>query len=427
MFRFLHAADLHLDSPLRGLDRYEGAPVELFRRAGREAMENLVALALREEVRFVVLAGDLFDGDWPDVNTGLFFVKQMAVLNQGGISVYIVAGNHDAANRMTRSLPYPENVRVFPSDRPVTFQVEELPVAVHGQSYAAQDVRENLAAQYPSPAPGCFNIGLLHTALEGRAGHAPYAPCRMEELLSRGYDYWALGHAHQRESVSPDPRVPIEFPGNIQGRHVRETGPKGCLIVEVDDRRHAVVRFHALDVCRWARLEVDLQGVEAAAELQQRFERVLRAELERAEGRPLAARVVLHGRCPWHHRLLAQREKYRDEIRAQAIDQGGGQVWIEEVEIRTTPPSEDADQESLTDDAWSELLRAVRELRQELAAGVTNGLDIDDLNQLLNRLPPEMAAGDEALDFSSSGLVGELLEQAAALIVEQKEAEEDRR
>lgn len=426
MFRFLHAADLHLDSPLRGLDRYDGAPVDLFRRAGRAAMENLVELALKEEVRFVVLAGDLFDGDWPDVNTGLFFVNQMAALHRQGIGVYLISGNHDAANRMTRSLPYPENIHVFPSDRPVTLQIEGLPVALHGQSYAVQDVRENLAARYPPPLPGCFNIGLLHTALNGREGHDTYAPCSLEELISRGYDYWALGHAHQRESVSPHPHVLVEFPGNIQGRNVRETGAKGCLVVEVDPKRRPAVHFRALDVCRWARLEVDLKGVESSEEVHRRFRHALRAALDAADGRPLAARVVLQGCSPLHHRLLARRERWRDEIRAQAISVGAGQVWIEQLEIRTTAPGEAADEAQIAEDAWSELVRAVPQLRQDLADGAANGLELDELNQLLHRLPPEMLTGDEALDLSSPELTAELLEQAIALILEQGEAAENR-
>jgi exonuclease SbcD len=151
MFCFLHAADLHLDSPIRGLDRYEGAPVELFRLAGRAALENLVKLAIEKRVRFVVLAGELFDGDWLDVNTGLFFVKQMAKLREAGIAVYLIYGNHDAANRMTRSLPYPQTVHVFPSEQPATLLLDGVSAALHGQSYAKQDVRDNLAARYPAP------------------------------------------------------------------------------------------------------------------------------------------------------------------------------------------------------------------------------------------------------------------------------------
>ncbi|MCB1796433.1 MAG: DNA repair exonuclease, partial [Candidatus Competibacteraceae bacterium] len=107
--RFLHAADLHLDSPLRGLDRYEGAPVDEVRGATRRAFENLIAVARRERVDLVVIAGDLYDGDWPDYNTGLFFIKGVAQLAEEGIPVAIVRGNHDAASRLTKALRLPAN------------------------------------------------------------------------------------------------------------------------------------------------------------------------------------------------------------------------------------------------------------------------------------------------------------------------------
>jgi DNA repair exonuclease SbcCD nuclease subunit len=108
MIRFLHAADIHLDSPLTGLERYEGAPVEELRGATRRALENLVELAIERELDFVLIAGDLYDGDWKDHNTGLFFVDRMNRLREAAIPVVIISGNHDAANRMTRSLRRPD-------------------------------------------------------------------------------------------------------------------------------------------------------------------------------------------------------------------------------------------------------------------------------------------------------------------------------
>jgi DNA repair exonuclease SbcCD nuclease subunit len=121
MFRFLHAADLHLDSPLRELERYEGAPVEAIRQASRRALEKLVELAIEERVRFVLISGDVYDGNLQDVKTGLFFVQQLARLREHGISVYLISGNHDAANRMTRRLPYPDNVYSFGAENRTPF------------------------------------------------------------------------------------------------------------------------------------------------------------------------------------------------------------------------------------------------------------------------------------------------------------------
>ena len=169
--RFLHAADLHLDSPLRGLDRYPGAPVERLRNATRAALEKLVDKALGEKVDFVLFAGDIYDRDWQDFHTGLYFREQMVRLGRAGIRVFIVQGNHDAQGVISRQLPLPDNVTVFSSRSAQTVRLDELGVAIHGRSFPERAVDEDLVPAYPAPVPGCFNIGLLHTSLNGRGGH----------------------------------------------------------------------------------------------------------------------------------------------------------------------------------------------------------------------------------------------------------------
>lgn len=184
--KFVHAADLHLDSPLRGLPVYEGAPVDEIRGATRRACENLVELCVDEGAALLVIAGDLYDGDWRDYSTGLFFVQQMARLRDAGVQVAWVRGNHDASSKITRYLNAPENVRELSIAAPETIVYEELGVAVHGVGYATAEMKENLALAYPEPRRGMFNLGLLHTSLDGRPGHAPYAPCQLDQLRARG-------------------------------------------------------------------------------------------------------------------------------------------------------------------------------------------------------------------------------------------------
>ena len=169
-FRFLHAADIHLDSPLKGLAQYEGTAAESIRTATREALERLVGLAIEEQVSFMIIAGDLYDGDWRDYRTGLFFVSQMGRLNQARIPVYLLYGNHDARSQITRRLTLPGNAHVFQSRSPQSFEIGKLNVALHGQSFRQRDVPDNLALSYPQPSPGAFNIGVLHTGLGGWAG-----------------------------------------------------------------------------------------------------------------------------------------------------------------------------------------------------------------------------------------------------------------
>ena len=198
-FRFLHAADLHLDSPLQGLGT--DAPAARIRQATRDALGNLVDLAIREQVDFVVVAGDLYDGDWPDFRTGQALVAAFARLTRAGIRLVASRGNHDAESVLTRSLPLPDGATLLRADRPDAVEWPEFEVVLHGQSFGQRDVQQNLAKDYPGPTAHRFNIGLLHTAATGRPGHASYAPCTVEQLASHGYDYWALGHIHAREEV----------------------------------------------------------------------------------------------------------------------------------------------------------------------------------------------------------------------------------
>ncbi len=168
MLTFLHAADIHLDSPLKGLFQYEGAPdVEDIRGATRQALDNLVSFVLSEKVPLLIIAGGLYDGDWQDFNTGLYFSKQMQRLGETGVRVAVVRGNHDAANTMTKTLIMPDNVKIFRSRKPETWRLDELGVAVHGQSYATQEVTENLSVAYPDPIAGVLNIGVLHCLISG--------------------------------------------------------------------------------------------------------------------------------------------------------------------------------------------------------------------------------------------------------------------
>ncbi|MEU7916719.1 metallophosphoesterase family protein [Microbispora bryophytorum] len=332
--KLLHAADLHIDSPLRGLASYEGSPAEELRTASRRALENLVALATSEGVDAVLFAGDVYDGDWPDYQTGLFFARQMSLLREAGIQVYLVYGNHDAQNRMTRRLRLPDNVRVLETTGPETICDDHLGLAVHGQGFGQRDVTDNLALSYPDPCPGLFNVGLLHTALTGREGHDTYAPCTLEHLAAKGYEYWALGHVHTREVVSEDPW--IVFPGNIQGRHARETGPKGCTIVTVDDLRVTTAEAHPLDVARWEHLKVDVALADDADAAVDLVAEHLRA-LDGADGGRLrAVRVSLTGRSGAHLRLWREQQRLVNEVRALANDLGD--VWVEKVRIETRPP-----------------------------------------------------------------------------------------
>lgn len=411
--KFLHAADIHLDSPLRGLARYQGAPVDEIRGATRRAFENLVELARDEAVDFLLLAGDLYDGDWRDYNTGLFFTGQMRRLAEAGIPVFVIAGNHDAASQITRALRPPDNTTVFPGSRPRTVRLESLGVAIHGQSFASRSVTEDLAAGYPPPVTELFNIGLLHTCLDGRPGHEPYAPCSLEGLRNHGYQYWALGHVHRREVVAEDPWV--VFPGNLQGRNARETGPKGASLVQVEEGRVASVEHRALDVVRWHREAVDLGGAADTGEVLDRIGRALERAAAGADGRLLALRLELTGATLLSPRLRADPEWLAGQCRALAEEAGGGGIWVERVKPATRSPGEDACALLERDDAFGGLLRAVRDLELDGARLQALAAEFGDLAQ---RLPAGLRSGPEGFDPSEPATVAAALDDARDLLLE---------
>jgi len=384
MFKFIHAADIHLDSPLHRLGAYEGVPVEAFRRATRRAFENLIQLAISKKVSFVLIAGDLWDGDWKDYNTGLYLVSCLKQLNTADIPVYMIAGNHDAASRISKTLRFPENVKMFSVDAPETITVEGLDVALHGQGFASPAMKKDLSKKYPEAVTGHYNIGMLHTCATGREGHESYAPCSIEALKSKGYDYWALGHVHTREILSEDPL--ILFPGNIQGRHIRETGPKGCMLVTVDDTGGTTPVFKSLDVVRWESVHVDARNCDSGYDILDRLSEEIERILEANGTIPMALRIHVHGETPVQSEILSDTERWLNETRALAIDAGSGQLWVEKVKFDLSPPLSDQPFQR-AEGALGELLK----LFDELQAGPQGKLQLfDELQDLQRKLPHEL-------------------------------------
>lgn len=409
MPKLVHAADLHLDSPLTGLERYENAPVAELRGATRAALDRLVELCVSERAAALVIAGDLFDGSWRDYSSGLFLCARMARLREAGVRVVWIRGNHDAASRLTRHLRMPENVRELSTREPEMVSFEELDLVVHGQGFPRAAVEVDLTARYPRPVAGVFNVGLLHTALEGREGHAPYAPCRLSALVDHGYEYWALGHVHGHEVVAKTPWV--VYPGNLQGRWARETGPKGAVVVEYEGACVLSVEHRALDVVRWARCEVDAsraQSLDDVAELT----RLSLLEASRAAGpRLLAARVRIGGASPAHAALRADPERATAFVRAAALDVESGAVWIERVELATRPPGEALLALLGGGGPLGYLLKEVEALRADPGALAAFVGELSGMPELSRKIRPSAESGGGLFE---PGLV---LDEALALVL----------
>lgn len=333
--KFIHAADIHLDSPLNGLSAYPDAPAEQLRSATRDAFTVLVDCAIEEAVDLMVIAGDLYDGSWRDYNTGIFFCKEMGRLKRAGIPVYVLFGNHDAESEMTKKLELPDNVHTFGSNKPQTLKVDGLPVSLHGQSFKQRDITANLVTGYPAPVAEHFNIGVLHTALEGYASHASYAPCTLAELHAKGYQYWALGHVHEFEQWTGASTV--VFPGNLQGRNVREPGRRGAVLVTVDDVSNVRVERIFIDVLRWEHLTVDASECETLEEVVRKTGQGLEALLHIDGEVPRAARITITGKTKAHGDLFGLEAQLRQEVLAQIAAIGNERLWLEKVRVETQP------------------------------------------------------------------------------------------
>ena len=413
--RFVHAADIHLDSLLLNLALTEETQIGRMQGASRSAFDRLVQLCIDRDAAFLLLSGDLFDHDKPNMQTVRYLRSQLLRLNDKGIRVAIIKGNHDALNRTSSGLEPPPKTHVFREGKPDTKLWDDLPVpiAIHGQSFSAGPVTENLAARYPAAVAGYLNIGLLHTSLVGNEDHDPYAPCTLAELVAHGYDYWALGHIHKGAVLHREPWV--VYPGNLQGRHAKETGPKGCVLVEIENTRIAHVEPVALDTVRWEQVAIDLAGRVNWYELTDAVRHGLAEAYGNADGRPLAARVLLTGHTPLHGEIEIGPARLRHLVTELADEEGAGEIWIEKIRNDTSPADSVADERSTAIELPSELLPIVRELTSDPAR--LAGLLEEELGALRSRLPEELrrfSLLDELADPAQAGAAVSRLEARLA-------------
>lgn len=403
-FSFVHSADLHIDSPLVGLSFKDKAVAARFTQAGRRAVEALVNETIASNAAFLIVAGDIFDGDWKDVTTGLFFVRAISELHRRGIPVFMVRGNHDADSLMSRELPYPRTVRQFSSSKAETIALDDFKVALHGRSFPQRLMSADFVSTYPMRREGWVNIGVLHTSLDGSRGHEGYAPCTIDDLKRYGYDYWALGHVHAAEIVCRDPW--IVFPGNLQGRNPRETGAKGAVRVTVEDGRIVDVAPLVLDSARWDHIRVDVSGDATEADLFGRVKTALEAAQAASGGRPLAARITLSGTTPLHNRLVAQQEELLDDLRAAGF-QAASDCWVEQVRIKTSSPPPAMHHASDAESTDVEGLLSTAATNQKFEAALS-----DLVKTITEKMPKDLRE-----EFAQSEAVRTLSSDARALLL----------
>jgi DNA repair exonuclease SbcCD nuclease subunit len=237
----------------------------------------------------------------------------------------------------------------------------------------------------------------------------------LAELAAKGYQYWALGHVHDFEVVSDSPYV--VFPGNLQGRSVRECGPKGAVIVTVKDGAVAKPPEHfSLDSVRWALIQVDVTGTTNETELHSRIRESLELAIEmEGEGRSLVARVALDGATPLHGWLTERRDQVQNDIRAIAVSISDG-LWIEKMTMKTIAVAQVSASASTVLDELSALLVAESE-NPELRMNLK-----EKLAEFLSRVPSDLASENDLLASISQGEHQILLESATTALITRLES-----
>ena len=391
-YRFVHSADVHLDSPLRSLALRDPELAELIGNATRRAFVNAIDLCLTEQVDALLLAGDLYDGDQTSMKTARFLAGQIRRLEEAGIRVFIIRGNHDALSRVTKELTFPESVKVF-GGRAEAIRIERptgLPVCIHGLSFAHPQAPESLLPRFRPPVEGAVNIGLLHTSLGGAPGHDDYAPCALADLDAAGFDYWALGHIHKR-SVAQG-RSTVVMPGMPQGRDINESGPKSVTLVTIGDDRSVSIEERSTSVAQFEPVSVDLVSVDDWRGVLRAIGRALRRVRERVLSEHIVARLCLTGTTPLAWRLRSDRDLLQEEVSNEAF--GIGKSWIEKIEIACQAPRPVADP---VPDPVTELRRLIS---GEVAPSAAYQEEVRDMaEELRGQLPAECRAllgSDEA-------------------------------
>jgi exonuclease SbcD len=307
-FCFVHVADLHLDTPFACTRVDSPQMAEILREATFQAWERVVSICIESSAGFLVVAGDIFDASQKSLRAQLRFRDGLERLNHHSIPVFVTHGNHDPLDSVSASLPPPPNTYVFGPEvesREVR-RDGQLLALLTGVSHPQKNESRNLARMFSQVSdqqnPRPFRLALLHCNVGAETGHDAYAPCELTDLTSAGYDYWALGHVHERRILSRSPW--IVYPGNTQGRSLRELGSRGCVLVEVEGAE--VVgepRFVETDAVRWFSVDVDAEPFANTHELLEGLLRECLRFQQAADGRPAVGRLVVRGRTHLYREL----------------------------------------------------------------------------------------------------------------------------
>ena len=361
-FTFVHAADLHLDSPFKGITADSPVIAETLRSATFNAYNSLIDLCIEHQVSFLLISGDIYDGEDRSLRAQLRFRDGLVKLDENGIKAFIAHGNHDPHNTLSPKIQWPKNTHIFAPNKVesiIVYSDGGAIAMVSGISHGRKNETQNLATKFKRNNSGLFEVGLLHCNVGSHTGHDPYAPCELSDLLSAGLDYWALGHVHEKKRLNTDPYV--VYPGNSQGRHFHECGERGCFLVKVQEQVVSNIEFIPLDGVRWLESSVSIDGLRTLDELDRTITQTVNSFVEEAAGRAVIARMDVIGRGPLYIELrkTANSEGLLERVRELYTDEDPF-VWIQEITISCRPEI-DIERRRETGDFLGQALKIAKE------------------------------------------------------------------
>lgn len=365
-FSFIHTADLHLDSPFSGLRQVDGEIGDVLKDATFRAFDNVVELALKNKVDFLLVAGDVYDAADRSLRAQLKFADGLKKLAVAGIRSFVCHGNHDPLDGWSASLHWPGEVHIFgPHLESVSMPVGgEDVISIHGISYPQSHVDDSFGRGFKRQGSQPFQIGLFHCSVGSDPAHETYALRTLSELVAANLDYWALGHVHTHR-VLMDGHPFVAYPGTTQGRHIREPGPRGCLLVQVDGQGAVNARFEPVDCVRWSSSALQIDDLETEGDLVEALERTCDEIGDEAQGRPTIARITLSGRGGLHFMLRKPQmvEDLTERLRLKGLELTPP-VVVEQIQVQTNNPI-DLDFRRKSADFLGEVLRLVENTRDK--------------------------------------------------------------
>ena len=338
--KFIHAADLHLDTPFSGLSNLNQKLADRLKDATFASYKNIIDLAINKNVDFVVISGDIFDSKNKSLSAQLKFVDQLKRLSEKNIPTYFICGNHDPLPSWLDSLDFPDQVYRFSSEKvgKDKFEIDGKTVAIQGISFATKKTTENLAKKFVNTNNTAdLSVGLLHGTLGSSSKHEDYAPFSLDDVLDKDIDYWALGHIHQPQVIRKN-NPNVIYSGNSQGRDFGETGQRGCVLVEAKSSSEIETEFKPTQEVRFERISVDLSNLENINSIPEQINERLEKLDSFDPGVSYMLRVNLTGKTHLHSQLNKEGkiEELVEFFNEGQLDQDNF-CWVEQIKLNTKP------------------------------------------------------------------------------------------